>query len=331
MLPGLEMLACPDLAVSPEVMRHIVQVESGANRYAIGVVGGRLERQPGNLPEALATVQMLDAKGYNFSVGLAQVNRANLGRYGLDSYEKAFNACRNLSAGAHILADCYAGAHGDWGKAFSCYYSGNFVTGFRDGYVQKVYASIDREANGSRDTGPSRLSPVEPMALRPQAASSKTEETPTRTSALESVIVRAAQATSYRVALRSMVIDANASATVPAISAAVGHASPLQSEIPSDSLAPNPGDNPGSGHALSTATESVNMSAARATPAQGRAPIVSTGSLNDAVFVPEVRGPGDSSNASTPIEPVAAGASTTLPHAGVSPASQEQRDDAFVF
>jgi len=131
--------------------------------------------------------------------------------------------------------------------------------------------------------------------------------------------------------MRSMAIDANASATVPAISAAVGHTSPLQSEIPSDPLAPNPGDNPGSGHALSTATESVNMSAARATPAQGRAPIVSTDSLNDAVFVPEVRGPGDSSNASTPIEPVAAGASTTLPHAGVSPASQEQRDDAFVF
>ena len=92
MLPGMEMLACPNLAVSPEVMQHIVHVESSANPYAIGVVGGQLERQPKNLTEALATVQMLDAKGYDFSVGLAQVNRANLGRYGLDSYQKAFNA-----------------------------------------------------------------------------------------------------------------------------------------------------------------------------------------------------------------------------------------------
>ena len=102
MLPGMEMLACPNLAVSPEVMQHIVHVESSANPYAIGVVGGQLERQPKNLAEALATVQMLDASGYNFSVGLAQVNRANLGRYGLDSYQKAFSACANLSAGAQI-------------------------------------------------------------------------------------------------------------------------------------------------------------------------------------------------------------------------------------
>ena len=106
MLPGMEMLACPNLAVSPEIMRHVVHVESSANPYAIGVVGGQLEHQPGSLPEALATVRMLDAKGYNFSVGLAQVNRANLDRYGLDSYPKSFNACANLSAGAQILAGC---------------------------------------------------------------------------------------------------------------------------------------------------------------------------------------------------------------------------------
>src|SRR3546814_3110567 len=29
-----------------------------------------------------------------------------------------------------------------WPKSFSCYYSGNFTTGFRHGYVQKIYASI---------------------------------------------------------------------------------------------------------------------------------------------------------------------------------------------
>ena len=105
MLPGMEMLACPNLAVPPEVMQHIVQVESGANPYAIGVVGGQLARQPRNLDEALATARMLESKGYNFSVGIAQVNRANLGRYGLDSYRKAFNTCANLAAGAQILAE----------------------------------------------------------------------------------------------------------------------------------------------------------------------------------------------------------------------------------
>lgn len=142
MLPGMEAMACPDLAVPREIMQHVVRVESSFNPYAIGVVGGHLVRQPKRLDEAVATVRMLEEKGYNFSVGLAQVNRYNLGKYGLDSYARAFEPCANLQAGSRILAECYQRSGRDWGKAFSCYYSGNFVTGFRHGYVQKVYASM---------------------------------------------------------------------------------------------------------------------------------------------------------------------------------------------
>ena len=123
------------------VMQHVVRVESSFNRYAIGVVGGRLVRQPTNLAEALATARELRERGFNFSLGLAQVNRYNLRRYGL-SLERAFQACPNLQAGARILADCQLRAGNDWGKSLSCYYSGNFVTGFRQGYVQKVFASM---------------------------------------------------------------------------------------------------------------------------------------------------------------------------------------------
>ena len=39
MIPGLEMLACQDLAVPMEIMEHVVRVESSFNPYAIGVVG----------------------------------------------------------------------------------------------------------------------------------------------------------------------------------------------------------------------------------------------------------------------------------------------------
>lgn len=148
MLPGMELMGCQGLSVPNEVMHHVVQVESAFNPYAIGVVGGRLVRQPRNLPEALATVRMLEGRGFNFSLGLAQVNRYNLGKYGLDSYEKAFEPCANLTAGSKILAECYHRAGGDWGKSFSCYYSGNFSTGFRHGYVQKIYASL-REGRAS--------------------------------------------------------------------------------------------------------------------------------------------------------------------------------------
>ena len=135
-------MGCQGLAVPMQVMQHVVRVESSFNPYAIGVVGGRLVRQPNNLPEALATVRMLERRGYNFSIGLAQVNRYNLDRYGLDSYEAAFAPCANLQAGSKILAECYHRAERDWGKSFSCYYSGNFSTGFRQGYVQKIYASL---------------------------------------------------------------------------------------------------------------------------------------------------------------------------------------------
>lgn len=145
-LPGMELMGCPELAVPAEVMDHVVRVESSYNPFAIGVVGGRLARQPRNLPEAVATARMLEDQGYNFSLGLAQVNRYNLGKYGLDSYEKAFDTCPNLMAGSRILAECNRRAGGDWGKSFSCYYSGNFVTGYRHGYVQKVYASMGAAA-----------------------------------------------------------------------------------------------------------------------------------------------------------------------------------------
>jgi len=69
------MFDCPNLAVPIEVMQHVVRVESSGNPYAIGVVGGRLARQPRNLSEAVVTAQMLEQQGYNFSLGIAQVNR----------------------------------------------------------------------------------------------------------------------------------------------------------------------------------------------------------------------------------------------------------------
>lgn len=142
MLPDMDVMNCQPLAVPAVVMQHVVDVESAFNPYAIGVVGARLARQPRTLPEAVATARMLAEREYNFSLGLAQVNRQNLARYGLSSYALAFDACANLRAGSRILAECYSRAGKDWGKALSCYYSGNFTKGFRDGYVQKVFASM---------------------------------------------------------------------------------------------------------------------------------------------------------------------------------------------
>ncbi|EKS72053.1 MULTISPECIES: lytic transglycosylase domain-containing protein [Caballeronia] len=139
--------------VHPSTLRGVVTTESAGNPFAIGVVGGRLERQPRNLPEAVATARALERQGFNFSMGLGQVNRFNLAKYG-ERYETVFEPCRNLRAGGAILRDCYQRARAripDDQQAlratFSCYYSGNFTRGFRPdragqpSYVQKVVAN----------------------------------------------------------------------------------------------------------------------------------------------------------------------------------------------
>lgn len=318
MLPGMEMLACPNLAVSPEIMRHVVHVESSANPYAIGVVGGQLQHQPGNLPEALATVRMLDAKGFNFSLGLAQVNRANFDRYGLDSYTKAFDACANLSAGARILADCYNRAHGDWPKAFSCYYSGNFTTGFRDGYVQKIYASIDHQTSKPVNPTGSSPAPVGTTARHIPPAATPMNVVTSRHVDLKPVTVYAPRGANYRVTLRSMAIDATAAATVPTTAAMAGAPSPTRTPT-SDG-----------GRTALLASSQSNVPKKPTFPQQPGA--ADSRSPDDAVFVPEVRGPDDLPDISAPARTQIT-AQTGRAKPGVDPTNprQEQGDAAFVF
>lgn len=129
--------------VAPATAQAIVQVESGFNPFAIGVVGGRLERQPRTHAEAVLTAQRLAAERWNFSVGLAQINRANFTRLGL-SIETALDPCTNLRAMQSVLTECHSrgprhrAPQHRLRDALSCYYSGNFSTGYRHGYVQRV-------------------------------------------------------------------------------------------------------------------------------------------------------------------------------------------------
>jgi type IV secretion system protein VirB1 len=138
------------LACAPQVhaatARALVSVESAFNPWAIGVVGGALVRQPQNRTEAIATAKALQAAGWNFSVGLGQINVSNFERLGL-TVESAFEPCANLAAMQSVLGECFDRASSTASKAIdqlalrqalSCYYSGNFATGFRHGYVRKV-------------------------------------------------------------------------------------------------------------------------------------------------------------------------------------------------
>ena len=345
MVPGMEMMACPNLAVPAEVMQHVVNVESSRNPFAIGVVGGQLVRQPANLGEAVATVRMLEANGYNYSLGVAQVNRANLGKYGLDTYEKAFEVCPNLVAGSQILAQCYASAGGDWGKAFSCYYSGNFTTGYQDGYVQKIFDSMARQ------------SALAANALAIPLVSSSTN------AANKGTPVVPVNGSAYRVAMRSVADAAVSAAVAPAVARAAGLPPPSRAQVPSpnpatvdmepdaasiaqaiqaaqaaqNQIAPIlqgnagvtlPGVVPGSGPSVSPGRIPTDPTTAAVMSQIGiSANATGTGPADDnGVYVPQVRGPNDPA-------PAAAVAPTAPSAPAGDPADLRQGggDGAFVF
>jgi type IV secretion system protein VirB1 len=144
---ALAMACAPQ--VHPLTVQALVAVESGFNPHAIGVVGGRLIRQPRHRTEAIATVQALQAGGWNYSVGLAQINVHNFERLGLDAL-RAFEPCENLKAMQAVLTECLeragrpASTQAALRRALSCYYSGNFETGVRHGYVRRVVAAARR-------------------------------------------------------------------------------------------------------------------------------------------------------------------------------------------
>nr|BDH38366.1 lytic transglycosylase domain-containing protein [Acidovorax sp. SUPP3334] len=153
-------------------------VESSLNPNAIGVVNGRLARQPRNLPEAISTVAALRQQGMQFSAGLIQIYVKNWPAYQLD-HESVFDPCANMRAAAGILTNCFKRASNRTDdpqlalrNALSCYYSNNFVTGYQHGYVQKVVAvaltpskpiapALPERATGSpHSTLPRELTPV---------------------------------------------------------------------------------------------------------------------------------------------------------------------------
>lgn len=139
---GALLLSCAPL-IAPDTARALIQVESSFNVYAIGVVGDSLVRQPNNAREAIATVVALDRQGLDYSLGLGQINKRNFRRLGLTA-ASAFDPCSNLKAMESILLDCFKrspkrnGPQASLRDALSCYYSGNFTTGYAHGYVAKA-------------------------------------------------------------------------------------------------------------------------------------------------------------------------------------------------
>jgi type IV secretion system protein VirB1 len=135
------------LLVDEAVLDAIVRVESSGNPYALAVNGDvELVRQPRDVAEAVLMARWLEGHGYNFDAGLGQVNSANLSWLGLD-VASVFDPCANLEAASRVLHDCYDRASERFGAgqaavvaALSCYNTGDFTGGVRNGYVDAVIA-----------------------------------------------------------------------------------------------------------------------------------------------------------------------------------------------
>jgi type IV secretion system protein VirB1 len=150
-LPAL-IQQCTPPHVAHQTMQAVMRIESSFNPYAIGYKIVRksdrqvfqLDARPRTREQAIGWAKWLERNGFVFDAGAAQVNSSNFRKYGL-TVENAFDACQSIRVGSLILADCYKralprnkGQQEALRAALSCYNSGNFSTGFRTGYVQKV-------------------------------------------------------------------------------------------------------------------------------------------------------------------------------------------------
>ena len=161
--------------VHHDTLQALIRVESLFNPYAIGVVKKKgvpypLKSQPKNLVEAIKTVDYLESQGYNYSMGLGQINKKNFAWLGLNK-ETVFDPCENLLAASKVLADCFvrSGSEGQLAlqKAFSCYYSGNFRFGFGNSDFPDQKPYVDKIINAARynsDLAKIKIPAVDPNA-----------------------------------------------------------------------------------------------------------------------------------------------------------------------
>ena len=160
--------------VHPQTMGAVIRTESAGNPLAINVNGGRLQRQPASREEAVATAAWLQARGYNFDAGLAQINSANYIWLGLTP-ESVFDPCANLGAAETVLLRDYESAVAANGKsdpvltALSKYNTGHNTKGFSNGYVRKVQLAAAFEQGQTPTTVP----PI-PLVAAPSRPAKKT-------------------------------------------------------------------------------------------------------------------------------------------------------------
>jgi type IV secretion system protein VirB1 len=173
-------------SVAFETVAAVIGAESGFNPLAIGVngpAGGPIV--PATREAAIATAtDLIVRQGRSVDLGLMQVNSGNLHVLGL-SIADAFDPCRNIAAGARLLRDGYAAAHGAGEEpqqalrvAFSRYNTGSPERGFANGYVRRVEDSAELVVPAIRLRGEAAAAPPSAAAAVPEPSADDPDAPP---------------------------------------------------------------------------------------------------------------------------------------------------------
>ena len=149
MIPLPFIAACAPANVAPQTIAAIIRVESGGDPLVLHINAGAagILIHPTGVANALAIVRRAKAAGSSVDIGLMQVNTANVGKLGY-TVAQMFDPCMNIRAGATILSADYDGALGvapagqkALQAALSAYNTGNYRSGFSNGYVAHYYGA----------------------------------------------------------------------------------------------------------------------------------------------------------------------------------------------
>nr|WP_241025673.1 lytic transglycosylase domain-containing protein [Burkholderia sp. Tr-20390] len=188
--------------VHPLTMSKIVKVESKWRQFALADAGpkglpwkGVREKMvrsyfPTTADDAEQIATRLIASNHIVAIGLSQVSSENLKRFGL-TVRQVLDPCTNLRTGSTILTEFYLRARktiADPNRAIlaaiSAYNTGNFTSGFSNGYVKSVVdakgvneptvpAMYDAELPGNAYADGNAAAPAYAPRPRPQLLSQK--------------------------------------------------------------------------------------------------------------------------------------------------------------
>lgn len=160
--------------VHVDTLAAVAQAESGLDPLAIGDATAGRSHSPRSAATAVAQATALLRQGHSLDLGLMQLNSATLARLGLGVAD-AFEPCRNIAAGARVLAGGFAPQGGEDGqqalvRALSRYNTGSPERGVANGYVARVQAAAATVVPAIRLEGTARPDPDPPAPPPPAAA-----------------------------------------------------------------------------------------------------------------------------------------------------------------